>query len=101
MRSTLSTILALCVLRAFTADFGAFSGQDFGMELVYPRQSTNSLASFFSGALGGVPAGAITNSGNSARPFSVAGDTFVSDAGKTVTDELYHCGDELAYEVAP
>lgn len=41
-----------------------------------PRQASN--LQVFSGALGGIQASAITQSGDTRRPFEVDGDTFVS-----------------------
>lgn len=43
---------------------------------VFLRRQTSSNLQTFTGNLGGVSADAITNSGNSQRPFEVAGDTF-------------------------
>ncbi|KAF2200386.1 hypothetical protein GQ43DRAFT_481631 [Delitschia confertaspora ATCC 74209] len=42
-----------------------------------PRQQTQNLQSF-SGALGGITATPILDSGDAKRPFSVKGDTFVN-----------------------
>jgi hypothetical protein len=43
--------------------------------LVLPRQANSQS---FTGALGGIAATPILDSGNAARPFSVKGDTFVN-----------------------
>jgi hypothetical protein len=43
---------------------------------VLPRQAANSQS--FTGALGGIKATPVVDSGNAARPFSVKGDTFVN-----------------------
>lgn len=44
--------------------------------LVVPRQAGTNLQTF-RGAVGGVAASAITDSGDAKRPFGVDGDTFV------------------------
>ncbi len=48
--------------------------EHFRMAMLAPRQQSLQA---FTGALGGVAASAITNSGDPDRPFGVDGDTFV------------------------
>ncbi|KAK3363564.1 hypothetical protein B0T25DRAFT_47598 [Lasiosphaeria hispida] len=56
------------------------AGENFRMGLLVPRQAavaaTATNLQAFGGSLGGVKASAITNSGDSQRPFGVDGDTF-------------------------
>lgn len=48
-----------------------------GGSVLFPRQAaTGQNLQTFTGALGGIKADAVTNSGNSQRPFEVDGDTF-------------------------
>lgn len=47
-----------------------------GGSVLFPRQATGQNLQAFTGALGGIKADAVTNSGNSERPFEVDGDTF-------------------------
>lgn len=49
-----------------------------GGSVLFPRQqgATGQNLQAFTGALGGIKADAVTNSGNSQRPFEVDGDTF-------------------------
>lgn len=63
----------------------ASAGPDLGMgemlsggSVLFPRQqgATGQNLQAFTGALGGIKADAVTNSGNSERPFEVDGDTF-------------------------
>ncbi|KAK4102120.1 hypothetical protein N658DRAFT_515374 [Parathielavia hyrcaniae] len=54
------------------------SGQtDFAMGVLLPRQQGRANLQIFTEALGGASASAITNSGDTRRPFEVDGDTFV------------------------
>ncbi|KFA61733.1 hypothetical protein S40285_10619, partial [Stachybotrys chlorohalonatus IBT 40285] len=66
--------LAALLALASAADIMDGIGAEWKMGL-RPRQSGTNLQPF-SGALGGASASAITNSGNSERPYEVEGDTF-------------------------
>ena len=81
MKSLSLSIVALCVAGALgSSDFDWAVQNGFQMGL-FPREvSTNNLQAF-TGALGGVKASAISQSGNAQRPFEVDGDTFVSGKG--------------------
>ena len=58
--------------------------------LVLPRQGATNLQTF-RGAVGGVAASAITDSGDSKRPFGVDGDTFVCGVGPLSFDAYSSC----------
>ncbi len=73
----LSLAVALCVVRGWAlSDLEDSIRAEFGMAMLSPRDVQNLQT--FSGALGGVKASAITNSGDPTRPFEVDGSTFVS-----------------------
>jgi hypothetical protein len=59
-----------------SADLEASLLSEFRMAMLAPRQAGTNLQ-VFTGALGGVRASPIVNSGNPERPFEVDGDTFV------------------------
>ncbi|KAK4117460.1 hypothetical protein N656DRAFT_764676 [Canariomyces notabilis] len=58
-----------------SADLEASLLSEFRMAMLAPRQAGTNLQ-VFTGALGGVRASPIVNSGNPERPFEVDGDTF-------------------------
>lgn len=67
-------------------------GEHFRMGLLAPRQNLQA----FSGALGGVRASAITNSGDPQRPFGVDGDTFPdfkTAANRACDNQFNQCAD--------
>lgn len=73
------------LLAAALGGAGASAGPDLGVgemlsggSVLFPRQqgATGQNLQAFTGALGGIKADAVTNSGNSERPFEVDGDTF-------------------------
>lgn len=78
----LPTSTALLLAAALGAR--ASAGPDLGVgemlgggSVLFPRQAaTGQNLQTFTGALGGIKADAVTNSGNSQRPFEVDGDTF-------------------------
>ncbi|KAK3330959.1 hypothetical protein B0H66DRAFT_82990 [Apodospora peruviana] len=78
-----SAALFLCLLTggalATAVDFQDSMHREFRMGMVVPRQAAaapKTNLQVFSGALGGVAASAITDSGDPQRPFGVDGDTF-------------------------
>ncbi|KAH7316488.1 hypothetical protein B0I35DRAFT_409681 [Stachybotrys elegans] len=68
------SLLVLLISSVLATDMAAELSGSWKMGL-RPRQSGTNLQPF-TGALGGVTASAITNSGNTDRPFEVDGDTF-------------------------
>ncbi|KAH8882693.1 hypothetical protein GQ53DRAFT_831337 [Thozetella sp. PMI_491] len=70
------SLLALSAASALASlDFQDSIRAEFKMGVLLPRQTVQNLQ-VFSGSLGGIKASAITNSGDTARPFEVDGDTF-------------------------
>jgi hypothetical protein len=80
----LPTSTALLLAAALGSGARASAGPDLGVgemltggSVLFPRQAaTGQNLQAFTGALGGIKADAVTNSGNSERPFEVDGDTF-------------------------
>ncbi|KAJ0123305.1 hypothetical protein J7T55_011770 [Diaporthe amygdali] len=67
-----------------------------GGSVLFPRQggATQQNLQAFTGALGGIKADAVTNSGQSDRPFEVDGDTFTdfaSAAGRSCDNQKNKC----------
>lgn len=71
-------LLVLFCAALATASLDITDQLDFELEL-RPRQTPTDLQ-VFTGALGGIKASAIAQSGDPNRPFEVDGDTFVSFA---------------------
>ncbi|KAG6367352.1 hypothetical protein INS49_001540 [Diaporthe citri] len=70
-----------------------------GGSVLFPRQqgATGQNLQAFTGALGGIKADAVTNSGNSERPFEVDGDTFTdfnSAAQRSCDNQKNKCSQE-------
>lgn len=69
-----------------------------GGSVLFPRQAaTGQNLQTFTGALGGIKADAVTNSGNSQRPFEVDGDTFTdfdSAAQRSCDNQKNKCAQE-------
>lgn len=70
-----------------------------GGSVLFPRQqgATGQNLQTFTGALGGIKADAVTNSGNSERPFEVDGDTFTdfnSAAQRSCDNQKNKCAQE-------
>lgn len=70
-----------------------------GGSVLFPRQqgATGQNLQAFTGALGGIKADAVTNSGNSERPFEVDGDTFTdfnSAAQRSCDNQKNKCAQE-------
>ncbi|KAK4124962.1 hypothetical protein N657DRAFT_643739 [Parathielavia appendiculata] len=77
MHLTLFYLLASWSTFAVASANFLVSGQtEFTMGVLLPRQQGRVNLQIFTGALGGVSASAITNSGDPERPFEVDGDTF-------------------------
>lgn len=75
--------ISTALLLAAALGVRASAGPDLGVgeilgggPVLFPRQATGQNLQTFTGALGGIKADAVTNSGNSQRPFEVDGDTF-------------------------
>lgn len=70
-----------------------------GGTVLFPRQNgaTGQNLQTFTGSLGGIKADAVTNSGNSERPFEVDGDTFTdfnSAAQRSCDNQKNKCAQE-------
>ncbi|EON98970.1 putative neurofilament medium polypeptide protein [Phaeoacremonium minimum UCRPA7] len=101
----LGSNLLLVALAAVAAHAGSLDitqevRRGFGAGVVYPRQSADSSTNLqsFTGALGGIKASAITNSGDTQRPFEVDGDTFTDfqSAANRACDNQHNACAELS-----
>ncbi|KAK7720920.1 hypothetical protein SLS64_001213 [Diaporthe eres] len=102
----LPTSTALLLAAALAGGARASAGPELGMgemlsggSVLFPRQqgATGQNLQAFTGALGGIKADAVTNSGNSERPFEVDGDTFTdfnSAAQRSCDNQKNKCAQE-------
>lgn len=126
MQLPTSTALLLAAALALRGNGAtASAGPDLGVgemlgggSVLFPRQqqqggggggATGQNLQAFTGALGGVKADAVTNSGNSERPFEVDGDTFTDfnsaaqrscDNQKNKCAQVANSGDGAGFEVS-
>lgn len=72
-------LLVWHIAAAASVDLGPSGQSEFRLGVLLPRQRQGDRTNLqaFAGALGGVRASAITNTGDPERPFGVDGDTFV------------------------
>lgn len=102
----LPTSTALLLAAALSGGARASAGPDLGVSemlsggtVLFPRQNgaTGQNLQTFTGSLGGIKADAVTNSGNSERPFEVDGDTFTdfnSAAQRSCDNQKNKCAQE-------